>query len=51
MLRLDVLQRQKARTIAEICDCVERGQRQGATTVPVEYIEHVERYYATAVMG
>jgi hypothetical protein len=48
-LRLAVLQRQKARTIAEICESW-NGGHVGATTVP-GYTEHVERYYATAVMG
>jgi hypothetical protein len=49
-LRVDVLVRQKARTIAEICDCWNTGNDKDKN-VPVEYIEHVERYYATAVMG
>jgi hypothetical protein len=50
MLRLVVLQRQKASTIGEICDCWNTGNDKDKN-VPVEYIEHVERYYATAVMG
>jgi hypothetical protein len=49
-LRIEVLGRQLARTLDQICDCWNTGNAKDAN-VPHEYIAAVRHYYITEVIG